>query len=249
MSDRNLRIQVLLAAIDKVSAPFRAVSKASSATSRAFKETRDQLKALDRSQRDLEGFSQLEQGIVSTNLQLRQARQDAANLGRQFAAVDAPTKSLTNQFNRARDAVARLEVKQRDEIRDLGALKTRLDAAGMASEGFAGMQERIQRETAAANQVLDKQKTKLAQLGERQARIAKAQAVAGKWRGRAGTAAAVGIGAGGGAAAIAMPLKDELDQSNEFESRMTDIAQKADLGRVAAEAMGRQLRQTALDVN
>jgi len=128
MSDRNLRIQVLLAAIDKVSAPFRAVSKASSATSRAFKETRDQLKALDRSQRDLEGFSQLEQGIVSTNLQLRQARQDAANLGRQFAAVDAPTKSLTNQFNRARDAVARLEVKQRDEIRDLGALKTRLDA-------------------------------------------------------------------------------------------------------------------------
>jgi len=97
--------------------------------------------------------------------------------------------------------------------------------------------------------VLDKQKTKLAQLGERQARIAKAQAVAGKWRGRAGTAAAVGIGAGGGAAAIAMPLKDELDQSNEFESRMTDIAQKADLGRVAAEAMGRQLRQTALDVN
>lgn len=249
MADRSLRLEMILSGIDRATAPFRKVQKASADLGKDLKAARDRLKQLDASQKDLEGFGKLETDVVSTTLELKKAKAAAADLQRQFQSAEAPTKRLTDQFTRAREAVARLETKQGEEVRRLSELRGKLEATGVSTGDLAGQQDRLRRETADANRAIDLQKDKLADLSERQKRMDRASGIMSNAGGQAGQVAAVGAAAGAGAYVVGRAIQDNKEIGNQFESRMTTIGQKADLSRQATRKLGDQLRATALIVN
>lgn len=245
MSDRSLRLEIILAGIDKATAPFAKVQRGSRDLAKGLKDARDKLRALEATAGDVDGFRKLEGDIVSTSLELRKARESAAQLQRKFADTEAPTKRLTNQFTRAREAVARLEAQQRDEISRLDGLKAKLESAGVSTGDLARHQDRLRNEIRDANGAIDAQKRKLAELGERQGRANRAAGIIQAGGSRAGQALAVSAAAGAGAATVGLGLKGVYDANAEFESRMTDIGQKADLSRAQATKLGEVLRVNA----
>lgn len=249
MSDRSLRLEIILAGIDKATAPFAKVQRGSRDLAKGLKDARDKLRALEATAGDVDGFRKLEGDIVSTSLELRKARESAAQLQRKFADTEAPTKRLTNQFTRAREAVARLEAQQRDEISRLDGLKAKLESAGVSTGDLARHQDRLRNEIRDANGAIDAQKRKLAELGERQGRANRAAGIIQAGGSRAGQALAVSAAAGAAAAAVAVPLKNEFDIGAEFNSRMTDIRQKAGLSRVEGEKLATQLKAGAVAAN
>lgn len=249
MTDRSLRLEIILAGIDKATAPFAKVQRGSRDLAKGLKEARDKLRALETTAGDADGFRKLEGDIVSTALELRKAREAAADLQRKFQDVEAPTKRLTGQFNRAREAVARLEAQQRDEISRLDGLKTKLESAGVSTGDLARHQDRLRNEIREANGAIDAQKRKLAELGERQGRASRAAGIIQAGGSKAGQALAVSAAAGAAATAVAVPLKNEYDVGAEFNSRMTDIRQKAGLTRVEGDKLAAQLKAGAVAAN
>lgn len=63
---RDLKLEVLLQAIDKVTAPLRNITRGSSAMARQLKDSRDQLKQLQAQQKDVAGFRTLKAASQQT---------------------------------------------------------------------------------------------------------------------------------------------------------------------------------------
>lgn len=249
MGERNLRIEVILAGIDRVTAPFRKTQKASADLGKELKSARDRLKQLDAAQRDLEGFTHLEKEIVSSRLEMTRAKATVAELQRKFAEAEAPTKRLTNQFTKAREAVAKLEAKQGDEIRRLGELRGKLEAAGMSTGDLAGHQARLKRETDDTNRSIDAQKTKLSELGERQKRMGAASGIMGKASGRAGKVAAIGAVAGGAAAMTGAAVMGQARGAMTYEDAIADVKKVVNFdGPRDLEAFSRRLLDVSTEI-
>lgn len=104
---RDLRLEVLLNAVDKVTTPLRAITRSSGATAEALKASREQLKQLKAQQRDVDSFRQLAAANEETAAALQASRQKLAELGRQTATVRqqlAPLNALYEESTRRLDA-------------------------------------------------------------------------------------------------------------------------------------------------
>ena len=65
MADK-LRLEVILDAIDKATAPFKHITESSKAMSKAVKEARDKLKELNKTQDTITSFHKLQKDLAIT---------------------------------------------------------------------------------------------------------------------------------------------------------------------------------------
>ncbi|MGL6112684.1 MAG: hypothetical protein ACRC2B_21525, partial [Rubrivivax sp.] len=92
---RNLRLEVIVQAVDKATGPLKQAMKSSGALAKQLKDTRDQLKALDRQQQTLEKFKETGRGLAVTKHQLQGAADKLRKLKEELAQTAHPTKKLT----------------------------------------------------------------------------------------------------------------------------------------------------------
>ncbi|OHX15339.1 phage tail tape measure protein [Chromobacterium amazonense] len=71
----QLKIEVLLAAVDKLTRPLKQAMAGNQALARAVKESRDQLKGLEKTQKQLDGFNRLRQESQTSTAALHASRQ------------------------------------------------------------------------------------------------------------------------------------------------------------------------------
>lgn len=249
MADRSMRLQVILDAAQRFTAPFSQATKATTTLSQGLKTARDQVRALEATGRQLDGLQQLEQQIVDTAQELKKAKDAAAALERKFDDTAKPTKKLMTEALKAAQAVEKLEGVQRKEVERLEQVRGKLRAAGVETGDMARAQDRLRTEILDANRALEAQQKKLDEVAQRQKRFNRAGQMIAKGGSRAGAALAVGAAAGAGAAAIAVPVKAGYELGNEFESSMTDLGQKADLDRAKRAALAEKLMANARAVN
>ena len=74
MSDKNLRLQVVLNAVDKLTRPLKNALAGSKELASGIRQTRDQLKRLNDAGSQLKSFDQLSQSLNRTSNELDQAR-------------------------------------------------------------------------------------------------------------------------------------------------------------------------------
>ncbi|HWV03555.1 phage tail protein [Ralstonia sp.] len=102
MSDaRRLRLEVVLQAVDKATRPVRRLLDDNKALARALKQGRDQLAALNREQKRLDGFRELKRGINDSGIAMRNATAKAEALRKQLDAVQggaARKKAIAEQL-------------------------------------------------------------------------------------------------------------------------------------------------------
>jgi TP901 family phage tail tape measure protein len=247
--DRNLRIRMLLEAGDRVSKPLRDIAAGSGRAAQALRVTRDRLREIDRAQGDVAAFRQLKAGLRSSEQAMQTAQTRATELGRAVAQAGAPTRALARDFERAKREADQLTRQHQAETRELDQLRDRLRAAGVATGDLARHERDLRSEASRLNGELGEQERRLRTVTDRQRRMTDARERFSRISGAATGIAASGAAALGTGMAMTRPLVDAVKVAQDFESGMTDIAQKANLGRDAASGMAKNLLAAARAAN
>ncbi|HHS9776128.1 TPA: phage tail tape measure protein [Raoultella ornithinolytica] len=182
MSDKNLRLQVVLNAVDKLTRPLKVAQAGSKELASAVRQTREQLKRLNDAGGQLKSFDQLSQILSRTSTELDQARLRAQMMTREMSALESPTKKQTAALETQWRAVSRLEQKQGQETRQMAAARAELYRLGISAGGGARETARITRETDRYNKQLAEQERRLRDVGERQRKLNAVRAKADKMR-------------------------------------------------------------------
>lgn len=239
--DRNLRIRMLLEAADRTTRPLRDIAGGARATSAELRTTRERLKEIDRAQADLAGFRAAKLGLRETGAAMQQAQARATALGRAMAETSTPTRAMQRDFARARQEADRLAAQHQRETQQLAQLRDRLRDAGIATNDLARHERELRASAERTNRELAEQTRRLERVTDRERRMAAARDRFSQGQATASNLAGAGMGMIGAGVASAAPFAAGVKVAQDFQSRMTDIAQKANLSRADAEKMGRAL--------
>lgn len=232
--DRTLSLLVKFAALDRMTAPMKRIGLGSRDAGKAIGAARRELAALERTQARIGKLKTLETRLKADAAALDQARAKMAALKDQIAASEAPTKKLASAFAKAEKDVARLEATIDGQGRDLQQLSTRLGAAGIDVAQLGSHEDRLALDIRNANMRLREQQAELAKTRAARERFEKTKALGESVRGAGYSAVGAGV-------AIGAPLAATVNPYRDFQSGLTDIAQKADLSREKAKLLGDQL--------
>ncbi|HCA7080940.1 TPA: phage tail tape measure protein [Citrobacter sedlakii] len=224
MSDNNLRLQVVLGAVDKLTRPFKNAQAGSKELAAAIRQTRDQLKQLSDAGGQLKSFDQLSHSLSRTGAELDQTRLRAQMMTREMSALESPTKKQTQALEAQWRAVSRLEQKHKQETSQLSAVRGELYRLGLSAGGGARETARITRETDRYNQKLAEQERRLREVGERQRKLNAIKAKAEKTRELRNSLAGNGAGAMAAGVATGMTLLAPVRAYSESENAANQLA-------------------------
>lgn len=198
-----LKLQILLGAVDKLTAPLKAVSGQSRITAKDLVDTKKKIRDLETQAGQIEGYKTLGAQIGATKAQLKQAEGSFSELQRKIADTPKPTRLMINEFNKAEKALSQLKTKQGEMITRHAQMGEAMRKTGINTGNLSETQRRLKTDLAAANTVLDSQRTKLGQLADQQKRLNQVKAsyrqtqeLRGQITGHGATALATGTAMG-----------------------------------------------------
>lgn len=224
MSDNNLRLQVVLGAVDKLTRPFKNAQAGSKELASAIRQTRDQIKKLSDAGGQLKSFDQLTKSVSRTGAELDQARLRAQMMTREMSSLESPTKKQTQALEAQWRAVSRLEQKQQQETRQMAAARAELYRLGLSAGGGARETARIARETERYNRQLAEQERRLREVGERQRKLNAIKAKAEKTRELRNSLAGNGAGAMAAGVTTGVTLLAPVKAYSESENAANQLA-------------------------
>lgn len=167
----TLKLQILLGAVDKLTAPLKAVTGQSRITAKDLADTKTKVRDLERQSAQIDGYKKLGAQIGVTKTQLKQAEGTFNDLQRKIADTPKPTRLMINELNKAERAFNQLKTKQGEMITRHGQLGEEMRKTGIKTGNLSEAQRRLKTDLAAANTTLDAQRTKLGQLADQQKRM------------------------------------------------------------------------------
>ncbi len=247
--DRELRIRLLLEAGDRFSKPLRDLAAGGRQADAALKGARDRLREIEAVRGNVAAFRALKTDSLATARALEAAQAKVAALARAAAEVERPTRAMTRELERAKREARGLAETHDDELRRLQQLRSALREAGVATRELARHDRELRAAAGEASRALEGQVTRAEKAAERQQRLTAARGRFQAIQGTAGNIAGAGAGAIGSGMALGAPLWEGVKAAQAYESKMTDIAQKADIGRAQAAKMGAELLTAARQAN
>jgi hypothetical protein len=237
MAGRDLKLQVVFAALDKITGPLKKIMGGSSETAKALKATSDRLRDLNAQQKNISKFRELHGGLDATRTKLEAAQQKVASLATKMKQTEAPTRAMTREFNAAVKAAGALKTAGQQQAQQLQVMRERLAGAGIGTKDLANHERTLRREIEATNKTMTLQQQKLANANARQQRVTNATQHADKLRNKAGNLAMAGAGATATGAVIGAPVVKGLNEAKHYQ---TEVGRVNALGlgdKVSAEAV------------
>ena len=191
---RNLRLQVMLNAVDRVTGPLKRMRQSAGKTGQAMRETRDQLKTLQATQKDISSFRTLKNQSTATARAMREQQERIRRLSHQMQANQGDTTALANERRKAILQARQLSQRYDSERQKLQRLRSSLNNSGISTHNLSQDQQRLANEITQANQKMEAQKQKLKQLAEQQRRAAQASDRYQNGMGRVARAQGMGMG-------------------------------------------------------
>lgn len=216
MSGGNLRLQVVLQALDQATGPFRKVLAGSKGLSAALQQQQATLRRLNAAQRDVSAFRQQQEATRGTALAHRDAQERVRQLAMQLAATAAPTRKLSNEFKQAKAAAGLLKAQHQQQAVELQRLRSGLERAGISTRQLGTHERKLRGDIAAATTQMEQQRARLASLDAAMARSRKVHS-AGM------NAAAHGAGIAFASMAALRVQGFPIAQAMTFESAMADV--------------------------
>lgn len=171
MSDTNLRLQVILNAVDKITRPFRSAQASSKELATAIQQSRARLKELDTQAGKIEGFRRSSAQLAVTSNNLKTAREEAARLATQFTSTNRPTAAQARLLEQAKNRVTELQSKYNGLRQSVQKQRLALNEAGLDTRKLSSAQRELRQNADETRQALDRQQKSLKRLGEQQARV------------------------------------------------------------------------------
>ncbi|QLU99607.1 phage tail tape measure protein [Escherichia marmotae] len=241
----NVKLQVLLRAVDQASRPFKSIRTASKSLSGDIRETQKSLRELNGQASRIEGFRKTSAQLAVTGQELKKARQEAAALAVQFKNTERPTNAQAKAMEAARKNASELQAKYNSLRLSVQRQRQELSQAGINTRNLAhderGLKNRISETTAQLN----RQRDALARVSAQQAKLnaVKQRYQAGKEL--AGNMASVGAAGVGIAAAGTMAGVKLLMPGYEFAQKNSELQAVLGVAKDSAEmaALRKQARQ------
>ncbi|WP_079840909.1 phage tail tape measure protein, partial [Salmonella enterica] len=171
MSDNNLRLQVILNAVDKLTRPFRSAQASSKELAAAIQQSRARLKELDAQAGRIDGFRKASAQLAVTGNSLKAAREETAKLATQFSATNRPTAAQARLLEQAKNRVTELQSKYNGLRQSVQRQRLALNEAGLDTKKLSSVQRELRQNADETRQALDRQQKSLKRLGEQQARM------------------------------------------------------------------------------
>jgi len=226
MNDRNLRLQVVMSAIDKLTRPFQQARASTQELAASVKKSRDALTQLNQASAKLDGFKKLQAENQKLGDQLNYARNKANLMNQELGASGPPSQRQVLALEKQRLAVQRLEERQGKLQTKTAQVRAELYRAGISASDGASATARITRETERYNRQLTENEARLRRAGEQQRKMTNARNQYSKTlevRDRVAGAGAAMTGAG---VAMGAPVVSAVKDYASLEDAMKGVAKQ-----------------------
>lgn len=246
MAANNLKLQLILSALDKVTGPLKKMQASGIGAGRALKEARDRLKDLNAQQKDISAWHTQRTAAQQTETALDAARERVRSLGQQMKATGVPTREMARDLKAAiREATGLKREHQQNQIQ-LQGLRNKLNAAGISTRNLGAGEQALKAKIAATNSELLKQENRLKRVTTQQQRLARNKAQYEKTQALAGGMAATGAGGLATGTGILYAGARMLAPGVQFDADMSKVQaltrlKKDDAQLAAMRAQSRQL--------
>lgn len=221
----NVRIEVLLKAVDQATRPFKHIQTASKTLSGDIRNTQKTLKELNGQASRIEGFRKTSAQLAVTGQSLNKAKNDAEALATQFKSTERPTREQAKALATAKAAAEGLQTKYNSLTESVKRQQRELGQAGINTRNLTADELRLKGRISETTSQLNRQKLALEQVSAKQAKLnaVKYRYQAGKeLAGTAGAVGAAGVGmATAGVAAgvgILKPGYDFAQKNSELQA-------------------------------
>ncbi|MHA4341207.1 phage tail tape measure protein [Klebsiella pneumoniae] len=188
----DVKLQVLLKAVDQATRPFKTIQTASKTLSGDIRDTQKSLRELNGQASRIDGFRKASAQLAVTGQELKKAKQEAAALAIQFKNTEQPTRAQAQAMDAARKSAAALQLKHNSLRQAVQRQRQELSQAGINTRTLAADERRLKTSISETTAQLNRQREALARVSAQQAKLnaVKQRYQAGKEL--AGNAAAMG---------------------------------------------------------
>ncbi|MCP2005024.1 UNVERIFIED_ORG: TP901 family phage tail tape measure protein [Buttiauxella agrestis ATCC 33320] len=221
----NVRIEVLLKAVDQATRPFKHIQTASKALAGDIRNTQKTLKDLNGQASRIDGFRKTSAQLAVTGQSLAKAKQEAAALAVQFRNTASPTRAQAQALDAAKRSASELQTKYNGLRQSVQRQRQELAQAGINTRTLSADERRLRNSLSETTAQLNRQREALARVSRQQDRL---NAVNNRYQagkqlaGTAGAVGAAGIGmATAGVAAgvgILKPGYDFAQKNSELQA-------------------------------
>lgn len=197
----NLKLQVVLSAVDKLTAPFRSAQESNKRLASAVRQSRDSLKNLNQQASQIDGFRKIKQQLTSTQQAYQSATQRVATLAKEIANSENTTKKQLEAFKKAQREAGQLKTKYEQLQQSAQRQRSALQANGISTNQLGQAQRRLNSDIERTTQQLRRQENQLRRSAEQERRMATAKSqyqktldVRNKMAGTGATMTATGAG-------------------------------------------------------
>ncbi|MFP2374152.1 phage tail tape measure protein [Escherichia coli] len=241
----NLRLEVLLKAVDQATRPLKSIQTASKTLSGDIRDTQKGLRDLNGQAAKIDGFRKTSAQLAVTGQSLEKAKREAEALATQFKNTERPTRAQAQVLESAKRAAEGLQVKYNSLTESVKRQQRELGAAGINTRNLAnderGLKTRISETTAQLNrqrEAFAKVSAQQAHLNRVKERYKSGKELAGNMA--AAGAAGVGIATAGTMAGVKllMPGYDFAQKNSELQAVLGVDKQSPEM-----QALRKQARQ------
>ncbi|HDL7126739.1 TPA: phage tail tape measure protein [Yersinia enterocolitica] len=241
----NVKLQVLLKAVDQATRPFKSIQTASKSLSGDIRETQKSLRELSGQASRIEGFRKTSAQLAITGQELKRAKEAARALAIQFRNTEQPTRAQAQAMEAARKNTAALQLKHNSLRQAVQRQRQELSQAGINTRTLAADERRLKSAISETTAQLNRQREALARVSAQQAKLnaVKQRYQAGKeLAGNAASIGAAGVGiATSGTLAGAALLKSGYDFAQKNSELQAVLGVAKDSTEMAA--LRKQARQ------
>jgi len=234
----NVRLEVLLNAVDRASRPLKAIQTASKTLSSDIRNTQKSLSDLNAQAARIEDFRKTSAQFAQTGRALNQAKQEAAALAIQFKNTQAPTLAQARALETAKRAAADLQLKYNGLRQSVQNQRSELQLAGINTRTLSADDRRLKASIGETTAQLNRQRDALARVSAQQARLkaVKARHESGRQLAagvRAAGTAGVGV-ATAGLSGIGRFIAPGIDFDKQMSGIQATLGLNKDDGQLAA---------------
>ncbi|EOJ9645875.1 phage tail tape measure protein [Enterobacter hormaechei] len=241
----NVRIEVLLNAVDRASRPLKAIQNASKSLAGDIRNSQTTLRDLNAQASRIDGFRKASAQLAVTGQSLNKAKQEAAALAVQFKNTENPTKAQARAMEAAKKSAADLQLKYNGLRQSVQRQRIELAQAGINTRTLSADERRLKTSISETTAQLNRQREALARVSQQQAKLSRVKERYQTGKSLAGSAAAAGAAGVGIATAGTMAGVKLLMPGYSFAQKNSELQAVLGVDKQSPEmeALRKQARQ------
>ncbi|QWQ15563.1 phage tail tape measure protein [Providencia rettgeri] len=212
---KNLRLQVILSAVDKFTKPFKSAQASNKKLAETLRQSKQQLKELNNQAKQIDGFKKTKQSLDSASQAYQQATAKVSRLARELSTVQNPTRAQSRELDRAKAAAAKLKAETGTLSASLQRQREALKGSGISTRQLSQAQIKLNSDIASTSRRLQQQEQQLKRVANQEKRMSAAKnsyqnamGVRNKMAGSGAGMLASGVGLGYAAKKVLVPGYD-----------------------------------------